>query len=224
MEYFWDEVIRRGGKIRGIQVYETKQTDFVAQFESFIGKNRYISEEEKSYLEEFKENQQPIRDFEAIFIPIEGRGTTAFKALLPYTTLFKIDDILFIGDSGWNAEAVAFALKKGNRDSIFVDNFFKQSDQSEVQDFVKLHKKYYFKHLNYLGPKPYTAFAYDTVQILRKLLKEPENRTHEGFQKALSQMEPFEGVTGNITFLKNGDAHREPKLLMIKADKIISVN
>lgn len=84
---FWDEVIARGGQVRGAESYAFDQTTFTAEVKKLVG--RYYLEDRLDYLEKFREisasgldpfrrrkalekvrsHLDPIIDFDAIFIP-----------------------------------------------------------------------------------------------------------------------------------------------------------
>ena len=224
MNYFWQEVERLGGTIGGGEAFDLGQQNFIQHFESFTGLNRYIDPHEKTIMEEFEETQQPVRDFDALFVPIGRNHIEDLKVLLPYSAVYQMDDILFLGDSGWNDYAILATIKKYGNETVFVDSFFKKNHQSHVQQFIRLHEYYYMRHLNYKGPTSYTAYAYDTVNLLQKLLSSRENRNYLQLQQALLDMEPYPGVTGTFTFFENGEALREMKLLTVRSGKIVSVN
>ena len=63
MHLFWDEVLRQGGQIRGVESYTSEQTDFGREIKSLTGLN--VPEEGKGS----EENPKPVVDFEALFIP-----------------------------------------------------------------------------------------------------------------------------------------------------------
>jgi ABC-type branched-subunit amino acid transport system substrate-binding protein len=71
-----------------------------------------------------------------------------------------------------------------------------------------------------LGPTPYTAYAYDTLMILMKLLKEERNQSHWELRNALANMQIFPGVTGNLRFDEKGEVQRELQLLTLRRGKI----
>ena len=85
---------------------------------------------------------------------------------------------------------------------------------------MALHERYYYRYLNYTGPTAYTAFAFDTTNILLHLLKDPANHTPQRLQQALLKMPPFEGVTGRLHFNKEGNIQREVDLLTIRGNQI----
>ncbi|MBF0286302.1 MAG: ABC transporter substrate-binding protein [SAR324 cluster bacterium] len=224
MSFFWDEIIKQGGSINGSETFKSGQKNFHKQFEKLAGMDRYIPVDEKKVMEKFEEKLLPIQDFDALFIPVGKKGLHDLKVLLPYTAVYKMDHVVFLGDNGWNNYLVLLALKQHIKNPTFVDSFFKQASQAHVQHFIQLHERYFFEQLNYTGPTSYTAHAYDTVRLLSALLEQPENHNHARLQKALLDMKPFPGVTGLITFLDNGEAYRESKLLTIQGNKIIPVN
>jgi ABC-type branched-subunit amino acid transport system substrate-binding protein len=84
---FWDEVLARGGEIRGAETYGTDRTTFTPLVKELVGKARLeerhdyqetakdiVQNEKNPYrrkkaLEKARERLPPITDFDAIFIP-----------------------------------------------------------------------------------------------------------------------------------------------------------
>lgn len=84
---FWDEVLLRGGEIRGAESYEHDQTTFTEQAQKLVG--RYFRDDRLDYLERYREimagpgddfrkrkaveklrnSLEPVIDFDALFIP-----------------------------------------------------------------------------------------------------------------------------------------------------------
>ena len=84
---FWDEVVARGGQIRGAETYAFDQTTFTSEVKKLVG--RYYLEDRLDYLEKLREisasgldpfrkrkalekvrsHLDPVIDFDAIFIP-----------------------------------------------------------------------------------------------------------------------------------------------------------
>lgn len=63
-----------------------------------------------------------------------------------------------------------------------------------------------------------TGMAYDTMNLLAAAMKS-NNFTSDGIKTGLYQIENYPGVTGNITFDKNGDAIRVLKYKIVKGGK-----
>jgi len=86
---FWDQVVARGGAVRGAETYTADQTTFTSEAKKLVG--RYYLEDRRDYFEEVQEatkdtkdsyrrrkavekaksKLEPIVDFEALFIPDE---------------------------------------------------------------------------------------------------------------------------------------------------------
>lgn len=90
---FWDEVVARGGEIRGAESYEFNDTTFTEQAQKLVG--RYYLEDRQDYVEQYrdlleqsksqdafhkrkaverlKKSLDPVIDFDAILIPDDWR-------------------------------------------------------------------------------------------------------------------------------------------------------
>lgn len=84
---FWDEVVARGGEVRGAESYEHDQTTFTSEVKKLVG--RFYLEDRTDYLEKYREisssnldayrkrkaveklrsSLEPVVDFEALLIP-----------------------------------------------------------------------------------------------------------------------------------------------------------
>ena len=132
-----------------------------------------------------------------------------------------MEKIPFLGDSGWNDLAIQFAPGlRGVRKPIFVDSFFLGSKTLEMERLLNLHERILYRHQNYVGPSEYTAYAYDTLMILFKLLKDKSNQNHLALKEALLKMDPYPGVTGNLKFDKYGEIQRKLKFLTLRGCSI----
>jgi len=89
-----------------------------------------------------------------------------------------------------------------------------------MERLLNLHERILYKHQNYIGPTAYTAYAFDTLMILLKLIKEKPNLNHKELKDALLNMEPYPSVTGNLKFDKYGEIQRELKFLTLRGGKI----
>jgi len=105
-----------------------------------------------------------------------------------------------------------------------VDSFFLESKTPAMQQLISLHERILYRHQNYIGPTAYTAFAYDTLMILLKLLKENNNKNHHDLRVALLNMKIFPGVTGNLHFDEKGKVDREMHILTLRRGKIEPLN
>ena len=89
-----------------------------------------------------------------------------------------------------------------------------------MEMLLSFHERILYKHQNYIGPTDYTAYAYDTLMILLKLLYDQPNQNHFQLKESLLNMNKFSGVTGNLSFNEDGEIQRELKLLTMRRGKI----
>ena len=222
MRHFWDETLKKGCEIVAVEGFKDEgQKSLVNEFDTFTGKNLYMNIEEKIILDELKEKEDPIHNFDAVFVAVGSGGVKNLRLIFPYSAVYKMEKILFLGDSGWNDLAIQFAPGlRGVRRPIFVDSFFLGSNTFEMETLLNLHERILYRHQNYKGPTAYTVYAFDTLMILLRLLKEKPNLNHKELKEALLSMKPLQSITGNLKFDKYGEIQRELKFLTLRRGKI----
>ncbi|TFH66646.1 MAG: tetratricopeptide repeat protein, partial [Gemmatimonadales bacterium] len=156
MHLFWDEVLRQGGQIRGVETYTSGQTDFGIEIKSLTGLN--FPEEGKAS----EENPKPIVDFDALFIP---DSYSVVSMIAPQLAFYDVIGVHLLGTNIWNSPEL---LKKDSEyldGAIFIDCFFLNSAHQEVIDFID---RFYVAW----GREPgnVEALAYDATNILVKLI------------------------------------------------------
>ncbi|MGK5090594.1 ABC transporter substrate-binding protein [Deltaproteobacteria bacterium TL4] len=214
-QLIWEEVERLGKTVHATEPFDLHQKSFVDAFNELTGMNRYVPEDEQEIMTEFEEKQVPIHDFDTLVIVLGTGNVDELKVIFPYSNVYDLKKILFLGDSGWNDPSLIFMGEHEVLRPVFTDSFYKQSSQKEVQEFVTLHEQNFYLFFNYMGPSQYTAFAYDTANILIQLLSDDKNHTHYQLQQALLNMPRYQGVTGKLYFAANGEIQREVQLLTI---------
>ncbi len=226
MRLFWDAAVMNGCKVVAVEGFKDEdQKSLVNEFDTFTGKMRRLSIEDKKILKELKEKEVPIHNFDAIFVAVGSGGVKNLSLIFPYSEVYKMKKTIFLGDSGWNDSGLPYALGlRGVRNPIFVDSFFLESKTPAMQQLISLHERILYRHQNYIGPTAYTAFAYDTLMILLKLLKENNNKNHHDLRVALLNMKIFPGVTGNLHFDEKGKVDREMHILTLRRGKIEPLN
>jgi branched-chain amino acid transport system substrate-binding protein len=222
MRLFWEAAVLKGCEVVAVEGFKNVgQKSLVNEFDTFTGKRKRISATEKSILKQIKEKEVPIHNFDAVFVAVGSGGVKNLRLIFPYSAVYKMGKAAFLGDSGWNDAALPFAPGlRGVKKPIFVDSFFPQSKTPAMQQLLRLHERILYQHQNYLGPTHYTAYAYDTLMILMKLLKEERNQSHSDLRSALANMQIFPGVTGNLRFDEKGEIQREMQILTLHRGKI----
>lgn len=221
---FWDALEAEGGEVHAVESFEHGLKNFTDLFTSLTGRNRYLSYSTRVFLEKMDEEPDSIADFQALFIPVSQREISDLKVLLPYRPVFGLSQKQLLGDTSWTEFSVVLTLEDEPLDPLLVTPFYKQSPHNHIRQFVQAHQQYYFTPINYLGPTDYTAFAFDTVQLLRLQLADKNHHSHESLRNSLQQMAPYHGVTGALTFSADGDVIRQLNLLKIHANQLVSLD
>ena len=226
MRLFWDAAVLKGCKVVAVEGFKDEgQKSLVNEFDTFTGKIRRLGTEDKIILKELKEKEVPILNFDAVFVAVGSGGVKNLSLIFPYSEVYKMRKTTFLGDSGWNDSALPYAPGlRGVKNPVFVDSFFLQSKTPAMQQLLRLHERILYRHQNYIGPTAYTAFAYDTLIILMRLLEDERNQSHRDLRDALLNMQMFPGVTGNLRFDEKGKVEREMQLLTLRRGKIQPLN
>lgn len=222
MRLFWDAAVLKGCEIVAVEGFKDEgQKSFVNEFDTFTGKNLRISKKDKRILKQLKEKEDPIHNFDAVFVAVGSGGVKNLRLIFPYSAVYKMGKAVFLGDSGWNDSALPFSPGlRGVKKPVFVDSFFRQSKTPAMQQLLRLHERILYRHQNYIGPTSYTAYAYDTLMILMQLLKKESNQSHSELRNALANMQIYPGVTGDLSFDEKGEVLREMQLLTLRRGKI----
>lgn len=222
MRLFWDAALRKGCEVVAVEGYKDEgQKSLVNEFDTFTGKNQRMTTKDKSILKDLKEKEDPIHNFDAVFVAVGSGGVKNLRLIFPYSAVYKMEKTIFLGDSGWNDSALPFVPGlRGVKKPVFVDSFFPQSNTPAMKKLLRLHERMLYRHQNYIGPTHYTAYAYDTLMILMKLLEDKSNQTHRDLRYALANMQTYAGVTGNLRFDERGEVQREMQLLTLRRGKI----
>jgi len=209
MTLFWNEVLRQGGEIRGVESYSGKQTDFGKEIKALTGLN--FSEEDEAS----GEKPIPIVDFDALFIP-----DSCFIAsmIAPQLAFYDITGVQLLGTNIWNSPDI---LKKNSEyleGAIFTDCFFLGSARPEVRDFID---RFYVA----CGREPgnMEALAYDATRIMADLITGNDVETRDDMKDGLSRVEDYPGITGMTSFSGTGDAERPLHILTLMDGEIVQI-
>ena len=226
MRYFSNAVQQKECEVVAVEGFKDEgQKSLVNEFDTFTGKIKRIGKTDKSILKELKEKEDPVHNFDAVYVAVGAGGVKNLRLILPYSAVYKMKKTKFLGDSGWNDSALPFSPGvSGVRKPVFADSFFLGSKTREMGQFKRIHEQILYRHQNYISPSAYTAHAYDTLMILMRLLNDERNQSHRDLKDALINMENFQGVTGKLRFNDVGEAKREIHLLTLHRGKIQLLN
>ncbi|MCZ6843470.1 MAG: penicillin-binding protein activator [SAR324 cluster bacterium] len=225
---FWDEVTRRGGRVVGVESYRPargrrarEEVGLKEIFERFTGLDRPQDAIDIALQEAVDDSKpDPIVDFDAIYIPIGPAGGQDLRLIAPYPVTVDAERVLLLGSRFWNSDEVIVAGADKLEGAVFVDAYDRKSMVGGLRAFRRRHRVMFGHRANYREPSYYTAFAYDTLNILAKLLRERVSRNRKVLARALTSMEPYSGVTGLTSFLETGEAVKESMFFRISGETI----
>jgi branched-chain amino acid transport system substrate-binding protein len=228
MNLFWDKVEEYGGIVTAVESYKPAQTDFGAEIKKMVGLYYPRPETTRQVLKAMKypsydvgtevepdteEKPEPIVDFDAVFIPDSAEKVVMIAPQFPFHDVFNFR---FLGSSLWQSRELTRLAGDYLQGAIFPSAFFSGSDSEEVKRFVERYQTSFRS-----DPGVLAATGYDTIALLKRLLKSGSVKTRQDLYNALLTTRDFYGVTGHIAFDENREVIKEPVLLTIQGQKII---
>jgi len=223
MDLFWERIDQIGGTVTAVESYAPDVTDFAAQIKKMTGvyypkpaslvekiiKKRPPEEEECRI---YPDAAEPFIDFDAVIIPDNFQRVAMIAPQLPY---HDVQDVLLIGTSLWQSSQLIKAAQDYVQGAIFPSGFFEGSVKPEVRKFIADYKATFDSEPGILA-----AVGYDTIRLLREILKEKDIRIRQDLRNELFRIQGFSGVTGDIAFDSQGELQNEPFLLTISGRKM----
>jgi ABC-type branched-subunit amino acid transport system substrate-binding protein len=226
MNLFWDELERLGAEVRGIEAYDPSQTDFADQIKKLVGlyyprpegeATDLIEGEKASKIspadlkgevpEDQEEEEIPIVDFDAIFIP---DGYSQVGLIAPQLAYHDVTGVKLLGTNLWNSQKLVEMAAPYLQDAVFVDGFFSGSSLPLTSQFVRSYEQTF-------GGKPGypEAQAYDTMRLLIEGLRQPEVTSRPILRDALLGIQSLPGVAGTASVGPDGEVSKPPFLITI---------
>ena len=212
MASFWDEFVRLGGEVRGVEVYDPGRPDIKGAISNLLG------------------NSQPGKgtiDFEALFIPDDALQVRKLVPLLKYYGVrVKTHPrprkrsgslVQLLGVEAWNSAAVIDGEGLTNN-AVFVDTFIHDPDDPHNDRFVR---GFYARHRR--KPNAFQAEVFDMMNIVARAMKPLDGTDHgarEALMASLLSTKHHRGVTGHITILDDGAMVLKPRLLTVHLEDI----
>ncbi len=118
-----------------------------------------------------------------------------------------------VGGDGWDSPDL---IKIGG--SAIIGNYFTNHYSPERKDKVAEAFISKYKQKHGAVPDALAALAYDATMIYLQSLDKAKKATPEEVMKVLTDLKNFKGVTGNISFDKNGDPVKSAVILKVEKD------
>jgi len=223
MNLFWDEVIKSGGTVVGVEAYDPGKMDFSSSIKKLVGLYYDVPEDLKAILpvttelegdEPDSDEPEAIVDFDAVFIP---DAPAKAGLILPQLAYYDVKDIYLLGTNLWHSESLIQMAHKYAQGAVIPVGFSPDNLSGNVISFVRHFENTYGRNPDFMS-----AISYDTAMILFDVVNRPEIQ----FRRAITAKllaESFAGVTGITLFGEDGDAQKTPYLLRIKGKNFVEL-
>ncbi len=162
-----------------------------------------------------EEEEEPIVDFSAIFIPDSPK---TISLILPQLVYNDVTDLYLLGTNLWHDENLVKDAKGYVKKAVITDGFFSNSRHETTRRFADSFSSLYHLEAGFIE-----AAAYDTVSILIKSALDPAIESRAALRDALAGKNLFNGVTGPTLFDENGNADKELFYLTVKRGKFVEI-
>lgn len=144
-------------------------------------------------------------DAQAIFVPAYY-GDAAYITTQATALGMKLP---FFGGDGWDGVIAQSTDKASLEGATFLSPFLATDPNAKVQDFVKKYKT------NYKAtPDQFAADGYDSIYVIAAAMEKAGKTDSKDLIAAMTQIK-VEGITGSMSFNKNGEPNKGAKFVTI---------
>lgn len=223
MGLFGDAVIAYRGSLCCVESYSPNQTDFADVIKKLAGTARQTPQRLKTgeplqpvdKTGDGSNAEKPTVDFDALFIPDAPKNV---ELILPQLAYHDVEGMYLIGTNLWHHSELVKTCQQFIQRAIIPDGFFPESQNPDVQDFVRIFEDTF-------GEKPgfVEAVGYDTAVMLFQLLHRGVD-SRSALRHELIGIRDFPGVTGKTGFTESGDAQKKLYLLRVRGDRFVEIS
>jgi len=120
-----------------------------------------------------------------------------------------------LGGDGWDSPELVKIAGSAIVGGYFTNHYSPNRKDPVAEAFIKRYREKFN-----MVPDTFAALSYDASMMLFKAIDNAKTLKQDEVIKHLSAMKNYKGVTGNISFDKNGDAIKSVVLLYVEKDKI----
>jgi ABC-type branched-subunit amino acid transport system substrate-binding protein len=219
---FAHEIQEHDGEIIAMESYKEGETDFNAQL------LRMKAEDLKKYglsvpVDPTKTTGKQTKldrkvlytpGFDAIFVP--GRAQEA--GLIAAQLNFHDMKVPFLGTNGWNSPDFARTADQSIDGAIFVDGFFVDSPNPNVQDFVNRYKKRF-----QTNPTLFAMQGYDAAKLALEAIRKGAS-SGESVRDYLMTQRDLPTMVGPASFGEDGTLNRPLFLIQVKRGRFTQLD
>ncbi|HEY6084415.1 MAG TPA: penicillin-binding protein activator, partial [Nitrospira sp.] len=152
--------------------------------------------------------------FDAIFIP----GRAADVGLIAAQLNFYDMKVPFLGSNGWNAPDIARTADQSIDGAVFVDGFFVDSPNPNVQDFVERYRKRFQS-----SPTLFAMQGYDAAKFVIEAIRKGA-ASGDAVREFLASQPDLPALGGPAAFLPDGTLNRPLFLIQVKRGRFTQVD
>jgi branched-chain amino acid transport system substrate-binding protein len=219
---FANEAKQRDGEIIAIESYKEGDSDVGAQLK------RMKAEDLKKYglavpvdptkiggrLTKLDKKVLYTPGFDAVFIP----GRASDVGLIAAQLNFHDMKVPFLGSNGWNAPDFARTADHSIDGAVFVDGFFVDSPNPNVQEFVERYKKRFQN-----APTLFAMQGYDAAKVVIEAIRKGAT-SGEAIRDYLTVQQDLPALAGPASFAQDGTLDRPLFLIQVKRGRFTQVD
>ena len=152
--------------------------------------------------------------FDAIFIPSRASEIGLLAAQLAFHDV----KVPLLGTNGWNSQDFLRTADRTVDGAVFVDGFFVDSTNTNVQDFVQRHQKRFQGN-----PTLFTMQGYDAAKLVLEAIRRGAT-SGEAIRDFLTTQRDLPTLMGPAGFGAEGTLQRPLALLQVKQGKFVQLD
>jgi len=153
--------------------------------------------------------------FEGIFLPADA---VRAGLIIPQLLFFDFNDVRVLGTNAWNSAEFLDLVGSYADGVVFVDGFFKDSNDPMVQGFVRRFRQRFNE-----DPDLFAAQSFDATRLVLASLRGGAQTPAE-VKGAISGALDFPGVSGFIYEILEGEMIKEPFFIQVQNGAFVQVN
>jgi ABC-type branched-subunit amino acid transport system substrate-binding protein/predicted negative regulator of RcsB-dependent stress response len=152
--------------------------------------------------------------FDAIFLPGRAADVGSIAAQLNFYDM----RVPFLGSNGWNVPDFARTADQSVDGAVFVDGFFSDSPNPNVQDFVERYKKRF-----QTNPTLFAAQGYDAARFVLEAVRKG-TASGEAVRDFLVSQTDLPSLSGPAAFLPDGTLNRPLFVIQVKKGRLTQLD
>ncbi|HNP28369.1 MAG TPA: penicillin-binding protein activator [Nitrospirales bacterium] len=214
-DMFAKEVLHSGGEIIASEGYAEDQTDIGAQLRHLKEKDLATYGTIKNEKTRTGENRTVYTPgFDAVFVP----GQPVHLALIAAQLAFYDMNVPILGGNSWHNPELFRWAKHDLDGNIFVDGFFPNSPDPNIQMFVQRYRSQFQKE-----PSLFAFQAYDAATMVMETIRQGA-QSGQGVWDQLVRRSDLPALSGFASFSSAGILNRRLYLLQVKNRTFTQLN